>query len=139
MQLAVFTMVPQFLLSGLFFPLYAMPWAVRWIGYLLPLTWFIKVARGVMVRGAPIGSLWLPLLVLAVMAVVVFTASTLAVPPRPGAGGAGRPAAPGCERDRATTAATRQARRERHPPAPRRPGACATSASATGGASRWTA
>ncbi len=77
LQLAVFTMVPQFLLSGLFFPLYAMPWAVRWLGYLLPLTWFIKVARGVMVRGAPIGSLWLPLLVLAVMAVVVFTASTL--------------------------------------------------------------
>ena len=77
LQLAVFTMVPQFLLSGLFFPLYAMPWAVRWLGYLLPLTWFIKVARGVMVRGAPIGSLWLPLLVLAVMAVAVFTASTL--------------------------------------------------------------
>ena len=77
MQLAVLTMVPQFLLSGLFFPLYSMPWAVRWVGYLLPLTWFIKIARGVMVRGTPIGSLWLPLVVLAVMAVVVFTASTL--------------------------------------------------------------
>jgi ABC transporter DrrB family efflux protein len=76
-QLAMMTMLPQFLLSGLFFPLYSMPWAVRWIGYLLPLTWFIKVARGVMVRGAPIGSLWLPLVILAVMAVVVFTASTL--------------------------------------------------------------
>ncbi len=71
MQLAVLTMVPQFLLSGLFFPLYAMPWAVRWIGYVLPLTWFIKVARGVMVRGAPAGSLWVPLLVLAVMAAAV--------------------------------------------------------------------
>jgi ABC-2 type transport system permease protein len=77
LQLAVMTMVPQFLLSGLFFPLYSMPWAVRWIGYILPLTWFIKVARGVMVRGAPIGALWLPLVILAVMAVVVFTASTL--------------------------------------------------------------
>ncbi len=77
LQLAVMTMVPQFLLSGLFFPLYSMPWAVRWIGYLLPLTWFIKVARGVMVRGAPIGALWLSLVVLAVMAAVVFTVSTL--------------------------------------------------------------
>jgi ABC-2 type transport system permease protein len=77
MQLAVFTMVPQFLLSGLFFPLYSMPWAVRWIGYLLPLTWFIKVARGVMVRGTPIGALWLPLLVLAVMAAAVFITATL--------------------------------------------------------------
>ncbi len=77
MQLAVLTMVPQFLLSGLFFPLYAMPWAVRWIGYALPLTWFIKVARGVMARGAPIEALWLPLLVLAAMATVVFAAATL--------------------------------------------------------------
>jgi ABC-2 type transport system permease protein len=77
LQLAVFTMVPQFLLSGLFFPLYSMPWAVRWLGYLLPLTWFIKVARGVMVRGAPITSLWVPLSILAVMAIAVFTLSTL--------------------------------------------------------------
>jgi len=76
-QLAMMTMLPQFLLSGLFFPLYSMPWGVRWIGYLLPLTYFIKVARGVMVRGAPIGALWLPLLVLAVMAAAIFTASTL--------------------------------------------------------------
>ncbi|MCX6374212.1 MAG: ABC transporter permease [Actinobacteria bacterium] len=76
-QLAMMTLLPQFLLSGLFFPLYAMPWGVRWIGYLLPLTYFIKVARGVMVRGAPIGALWAPLVVLAVMALVVSTASTL--------------------------------------------------------------
>ena len=76
-QLAMMTLLPQFLLSGLFFPLYSMAWGVRWIGYLLPLTYFIKVARGVTVRGAPIGALWLPLVVLAVMAIAVFTASTL--------------------------------------------------------------
>jgi ABC-2 type transport system permease protein len=76
-QLAMMTLLPQFLLSGLFFPLYSMAWGVRWIGYLLPLTYFIKVARGVMVRGAPLDALWVPLVVLAVMALVVFTASTL--------------------------------------------------------------
>ena len=76
-QLAIMTMVPQFLLSGLFFPLYAMPWGVRWIGYLLPLTWFVKIARGVMVRGAPIDALWVPFLVLTLMAAGVFTASVL--------------------------------------------------------------
>jgi len=76
-QLAMMTLLPQFLLSGLFFPLYSMAWGVRWIGYLLPLTYFIKVARGVMVRGAPIDALWEPLVVLAVMAALVFTASTL--------------------------------------------------------------
>ncbi len=76
-QLAMMTLLPQFLLSGLFFPLYSMAWGVRWIGYILPLTYFIKVARGIMVRGAPIGALWVPLVVLAVMAALVFTASTL--------------------------------------------------------------
>jgi ABC-2 type transport system permease protein len=76
-QLAILFMVPQFLLSGLFFPLYAMPWAVRWIGYVLPLTWFVKIARGVMVRGTPLDALWLPFVVLAVMAAGVFTLSVL--------------------------------------------------------------
>jgi len=89
-------MVPQFLLSGLFFPLYSMPWAVRWIGYLLPLTWFIKVARGVMVRGTPIGALWLPLLILTVMAAAVFITATLRfrrdLAPAGDGGGGGREA-----------------------------------------------
>jgi ABC-2 type transport system permease protein len=76
-QLAMMTMLPQFLLSGLFFPLYAMPWGVRWISYLLPLTWFVKIARGVMIRGASIEALWLPMLVLACMAAVVFSLSVL--------------------------------------------------------------
>ena len=76
-QLAIMTLLPQILLSGLFFPLSSMAPAVRWIGYVLPLTYFIKIARGVMVRGAPVGSLWLSFAVLAAMAVVVFALSTL--------------------------------------------------------------
>ncbi len=76
-QLAIMTLLPQVLLSGLFFPLYAMPWGVRWIGYCLPLTWFIKIARGVMVRGEPLASLWLPFVVLAVMAAALSTISIL--------------------------------------------------------------
>ena len=103
-QLAMMTMLPQFLLSGLFFPLYSMPWGVRWIGYILPLTWFIKVARGVMVRGAPIGALWFPLVVLAVMAAVVFTASTLRF--RRDLAPAGAPEAPEPARDAAATEAS---------------------------------
>ncbi len=76
-QLSMMTLLPQILLSGLFFPLYSMAPGVRWIGYILPLTYFIKIARGVMVRDAPISSLWLPLTILAAMAIVVFAASTL--------------------------------------------------------------
>ncbi|WP_394554374.1 ABC transporter permease [Agromyces sp. MMS24-JH15] len=71
-QLALLTLLPQILLSGMIFPLDAMAAGVRWIGYLLPLTYFTMVSQGVMVRGAGWDSLWLPLTVLAVMAVVVF-------------------------------------------------------------------
>ncbi|WP_353827857.1 ABC transporter permease [Agromyces sp. SYSU T0242] len=71
-QLAMMTLLPQILLSGMIFPLDAMAAGVRWIGYLLPLTYFTMISQGVMVRGAGWDVLWLPLTVLAVMAVVVF-------------------------------------------------------------------
>jgi len=70
-QLAMMTMLPQILLSGLIFPLQAMAAGVRWIGYLLPLTYFIQLARGVMVKGTPIEALLLPLGMLAVLGLAV--------------------------------------------------------------------
>jgi ABC-2 type transport system permease protein len=76
-QTAFFFLLPQILLSGMIFPLEAMAAGVRWIGYLLPLTYFTMISQGVMLRGAPIASLWLPFTVLTAMAVVVFTGATL--------------------------------------------------------------
>jgi len=76
-QTAFFFLLPQILLSGMIFPLEAMAAGVRWIGYLLPLTYFTMISQGIMLRGAPITSLWLPFAVLAVMAAVVFTGATL--------------------------------------------------------------
>ena len=76
-QTAFFFLLPQILLSGMIFPLDAMAAGVRWIGYLLPLTYFTIISQGVMLRGATIASLWPAYLVLAVMAVVVFTGATL--------------------------------------------------------------
>lgn len=76
-QLTLMTILPQVLLSGMIFPLESMGAGVRWIGYLLPLTYFIVISRGVMLRDAPIDSLVLPLVVLAVYAAVVFTFAVL--------------------------------------------------------------
>ncbi len=76
-QGAILVLLPQVLLSGMIFPLAAMPWAVRWLGYCLPLTYFTAISRGVMLRGAPLSSLWPPLAVLAVMAVGIFTLAVL--------------------------------------------------------------
>ena len=76
-QLAILTLLPQIMLSGLIFPLSSMAAGVRWIGYLLPLTYFTRISRGVMLRGAPIGALWEPFLYLALLGVVVVAAATL--------------------------------------------------------------
>lgn len=71
-QLALMTLLPQVLLSGIIFPLESMATGVRYLGYLLPLTWFNQIARGVMVRGAPLSSLLIPMAILALFGVVVF-------------------------------------------------------------------
>ncbi|HYT26572.1 MAG TPA: ABC transporter permease [Actinomycetota bacterium] len=76
-QLAIMTLLPQVLLSGLIFPLHAMAAGVRWIGYVLPLTYFIQIARGVMVRGTPLEALAVPLLALAGLGLAVFTLSVV--------------------------------------------------------------
>jgi len=70
-QLAFMILLPQVLLSGLIFPIPAMAAGVRWISYVLPLTYFIEISRGVMLKAASISALWQPIGLLAVLAVVV--------------------------------------------------------------------
>lgn len=72
-QLALMTLLPQVLLSGIIFPLSSMAPGVRWIGYLLPLTYFNQIAKGVMVRGAGLSAVAQPMVLLAVLGAVVFT------------------------------------------------------------------
>jgi ABC transporter DrrB family efflux protein len=70
-QLAVMTLLPQVLLSGLIFPLASIVAGVRWIAYLLPLTYFTEISRGVMLRAEPIGSLWPQFVYLALLGTAV--------------------------------------------------------------------
>lgn len=76
-QLAIMTLLPQVLLSGLIFPLESMAAGVRWIGYLLPLTYFNQIARGVMLRAAPFEAVALPFALLAVLGLAVFGLAVL--------------------------------------------------------------
>ncbi|MGO9342304.1 MAG: ABC transporter permease [Acidimicrobiales bacterium] len=71
-QLALMFVIPQVLLSGLIFPITLMATGVRWLAYILPLSYFIDVSRGVMLKATPITALWRPLLYLALMAGIVF-------------------------------------------------------------------
>jgi ABC-2 type transport system permease protein len=76
-QLAIMVLLPQFMLSGLIFPLASMPAGVRWIGYVLPLTYFDQVAKDVMLRGAPLHAEWRPLVFLAGLGVLVMALAIL--------------------------------------------------------------
>jgi ABC-2 type transport system permease protein len=76
-QLAMMALLPQVLLSGLIFPVASMGAGVRWISYLLPLTYFTRISRGVMIRGAGLAALWPSFAYLAVLGAVVVTLATL--------------------------------------------------------------
>jgi ABC-2 type transport system permease protein len=76
-QLAVMTLLPQVLLSGLIFPLASIAAGVRWIAYFLPLTYFNQISRGVMLRAEPIAALWQPFVFLAILGAIVVTGATL--------------------------------------------------------------
>ncbi|MDX1690357.1 MAG: ABC transporter permease [Acidimicrobiia bacterium] len=76
-QLALMTTLPQVMLSGIIFPLSSMAPGVRWIGYLLPLTYFNQVAKGVMLRGAGILDVLGPMVLLAVLGIAIFGVATV--------------------------------------------------------------
>lgn len=51
MQLSIFFYLPSMLLSGFMFPFHGMPHWAQWIGELLPLTHFLRVVRGILLKG----------------------------------------------------------------------------------------
>ncbi len=52
MQMSFFTFLPQILLSGFMFPFAGMPVAARYVAEVMPLTHFLRLVRGIMLRGA---------------------------------------------------------------------------------------
>jgi ABC-2 type transport system permease protein len=57
MQLSFMLLLPNVLLSGFMFPREAMPAPIRWASTLLPLTHYLEVLRGVLLRDASVRSL----------------------------------------------------------------------------------
>jgi ABC-2 type transport system permease protein len=75
MQMTFFFFLPSMLLSGFMFPFRGMPEWAQWIGEVLPLTHFLRIVRGIMLKGNTAGQLWPELWpMLAFMAVAVFVA-----------------------------------------------------------------
>ena len=58
MQMTMFYFLPNILLSGFMFPFRGMPGWAQAIGELLPLTHFLRIVRGIMLKGSMFGDLW---------------------------------------------------------------------------------
>jgi ABC-2 type transport system permease protein len=58
MQLTFFYFLPGILMSGFMFPFQGMPRWAQWIGNLLPMTYFIRLVRGILLKGNDWVDLW---------------------------------------------------------------------------------
>jgi len=77
MQLAFFTFLPQILLSGFMFPFEGMPWPAQWLAEIFPMTHFVRLIRGIMLRAATLADLWPELAALGAFCVVVLSIAVM--------------------------------------------------------------
>jgi ABC-type multidrug transport system, permease component len=70
MQMSFFALMPSILLSGFMFPREAMPAFFRAISNILPVTFFLQISRGILLKGVGIAVLWPQ--VLSLLALLVF-------------------------------------------------------------------
>lgn len=77
MQMTIFFFLPSILLSGFMFPFDGMPRAAQYIAELLPLTHFVRLIRGIMLRGAELGMMAGELRALAIFMLVTMAIAVL--------------------------------------------------------------
>lgn len=77
MQLTVFTFLPSILLSGFMFPFDGMPELAQGIAEILPLTHFVRLVRGIVLRGAGLFDLVAQIYALVAFFVVTMTLSVI--------------------------------------------------------------
>ena len=75
MQLSFFVFMPSILLSGFMFPRDAMPQFFKLLGNLLPLTFYLEILRGILLKGVGVSVLWQPILALVLYIAITLTIS----------------------------------------------------------------
>ncbi len=75
MQLAFLTFLPSIYLSGLLFPIEGMPRGAQIIAHVVPLTYYLRIVRGIILKGIGLEYLWPELLPLLAFGAVIFTLS----------------------------------------------------------------
>jgi ABC-2 type transport system permease protein len=77
MQLAFLTFLPSIYLSGLLFPIEGMPLAAQYLSTVIPLTYFLRIVRGIVLKGVGFSYLWPSLVPLLVFGIVIFSLAVL--------------------------------------------------------------
>jgi len=68
--------IPSLLFSGFIFPIYAMPQEIQLITYINPMAYFVRIIRGVFLRGTSFIELWKEMLMLLFIGGILFYLST---------------------------------------------------------------
>lgn len=76
MQMTFFFLLPSIMLSGFIFPFRGMPIWAQWIGEVLPITHFLRIVRGILLKGNGVPEVWQDVWP---MILFLFVAGTLAV------------------------------------------------------------
>jgi ABC-2 type transport system permease protein len=71
MQMSMMMTLPSILLSGYIFPFRGMPIWAQWIGSLLPVTYFMRIVRGILLKGNGLPEIWPSLWPMMVFMVVI--------------------------------------------------------------------
>jgi ABC-2 type transport system permease protein len=77
MQMSFFFLLPNILLSGFMFPFEGMPVPAQWLSQLLPLTHYLRIARGITLKGSAFHDLQGELVWLAGILVVLVVVASL--------------------------------------------------------------
>ena len=77
MQLAFLTILPSIYLSGLLFPLEGMPEPAQYFARILPIAYFLRIIRGIVLKGIGLADLWPDIWPLGAFGAVIFTLAVL--------------------------------------------------------------
>ncbi|HLC41136.1 MAG TPA: ABC transporter permease [Methylomirabilota bacterium] len=77
MQLSFLAVLPSIYLSGLLFPIEGMPEPAQWLSAVIPLTYYLRIVRGIILKGVGIDYLWGQVIPLLIFGAVIFTLSVL--------------------------------------------------------------
>jgi ABC transporter DrrB family efflux protein len=77
MQMSFFFLLPNILLSGFMFPFEGMPQPAQWLSQLLPLTHFLRIVRGITLKGSGFGDVATELVWIACILLALVTMASL--------------------------------------------------------------